>query len=665
MEKKKSNIKLLRLNFSAVEVPTFKEEKNKDYVVFGHQHGYVNNYPQYCIDLYLKSAKQKALIDGKIDFIAGRGFDIEKDANISNESRAQINAFINKANPDESLKQVNRKFIKDEVIHGGFYMEIIWSEEGSISEVNHLPFKDIRRNADKTLYFYTQDWTKSKPSNNEDWQEIPAFDIEERKGKAVIFFGDDCEIYPLPSYIGAMNHIEADIELSTFDLSNIKNQFQPSAMIEFFNGQPSEEEMDEIERQFQDKFQGSENAGELMLSYNDDPDRAAKVTVFSPSNLDKQYQVLEARIDSSLLVAHKVIDPILFGWPRTGGGLGNNAEQLRTANESYQVRYAGPQQELYEDLYNNIISVNGLPKVLHAIPLAQIQPQLSSATIEANLTQDEIRERMGLAPIEGIELNIVAEALGSLPPLVATKVLDNMTTQEIREIVGLANVPVVRTTQTISKNFSTEDAQEIILEHFEGCGVDANLYEVISSREIYPENIEEFSSVHNEFRQEFKVLESLTLEDLKVLNIINESPTLTISDIAEASGYSITEVEAILEKLQSSGALETGAEGDQPDRRVTEDGKESIKEGGEDKLQVKYKYTLRSDVPPAKTGSRAFCKRLMATNKLFTKEDIFRLNFGRELDVFRYRGGYYNNPSIGRTTPWCRHIWTQQLVKVK
>jgi len=666
MSKKVEKLRVIKLNFSSVPVPVFKEVRGKDYVPFGSMRGYVNNYPQYLEDLYDKSAKHRALVDGKCEFLAGRGFGIDPLANITNEARAQINLFIGHANSDESLKEVNKKFIWDQVVHGGFYMEIIWNNDNGIAAINHMPFKDIRRSADGETFYFTSDWSKTNPSKNEDWDVIEAFDINNKSGKGILFVGDSRNIYPLPSYLAAINHIEADIELSIFDLSNIQNQFQPSAMIEFFNGEPSQEEADEIERQFRQKFQGSENAGEILLNFSDDPDRAAKITTLTPSNLDKQYQVLEQRIDSSLLVAHRVINPILFGWNNTGGGLSNNADELRTATEAYQNRFVTPVQNDFEDLYNNILSVNGLPKVLEIKPLESISPQLSTATMEANLTQDEIRARMGLEPIEGVNLNVTAEALGSLSPLVATKVLDNMTTTEIRDIVGLPESNVVRRRETVSKQFSKEKAQELILEHFEGCGVDADKYTVINSKELYVEDLEEFEMSDIEFRQEFKVLSGLNSNDLQILSALNENPLATIPELEEATGIPKPEVEISIDKLQESGALRVGEEIDgQVDREVTEDGKETLEDSGEPELQVMYRYALRSDAPPLKTKSRDFCKRLMATNKLFTKDEIFRLNNSMGLDVFRFRGGYYNNPSIGRTTPWCRHIWSQQLVKTK
>lgn len=82
-------------------------------------------------------------------------------------------------------------------------------------------------------------------------------------------------------------------------------------------------------------------------------------------------------------------------------------------------------------------------------------------------------------------------------------------------------------------------------------------------------------------------------------------------------------------------------------------------------VKVRYRYTLREGVPPAKSGSRPFCSQLMATpNKLYSLEEIQSLNNGmKEVgDVFLYRGGFYNNPNTGEVTPFCRHEWKAEVI---
>jgi len=36
-----------------------------------------------------------------------------------------------------------------------------------------------------------------------------------------------------------------------------------------------------------------------------------------------------------------------------------------------------------------------------------------------------------------------------------------------------------------------------------------------------------------------------------------------------------------------------------------------------------------------------------------------------DMNAWDFRGGYYTNPNTKETTPWCRHIWKAQTIKVK
>jgi hypothetical protein len=81
-------------------------------------------------------------------------------------------------------------------------------------------------------------------------------------------------------------------------------------------------------------------------------------------------------------------------------------------------------------------------------------------------------------------------------------------------------------------------------------------------------------------------------------------------------------------------------------------------------VKTYYRYALRDDVPPAKSGSRPFCEKMMETkDKLYTFAEIQSLsnNMKDVDDVFLYRGGFYTNPNTGETTPFCRHRWIVEV----
>ena len=632
MDKLKNKYNVIALDFSMSKPPQIKEERNKEYVCFGTDREYRNNYPQYLLDLYNRSSKHRALVDGKVEFLTGRGWKVDAHANVTNQAIAQAKTFIAHPNPDETLNRLNYLTNFDDVLYGGYYLEIIWSKDKeSIAEVNYLDFRYIRTNEDKTMFYFTSDWTSRKPEGNDDWEVIPPFNINERGGKQVLAV--DCsnskEVYPLPSYLPAVPMIEADYELANFDLANIKNQFVPSFMISFNNGIPTDEEADILEKQIEEKFSGTDNAGRFILNFSDDKNRSAEITPITPSNLDKQYTILEQRIDSTLTIGHRVINPILFGWASEGTGFSNNADEMRVAMDSYQNRYATPKQEDKEQLFNSILLVNGVPGILEIKPLEPVIAQISLQEVLPHLTQDEIREMAGYEP------------LGN--------------------------------TDSQFKTQNDKDIESIILDHFSNCGMDEDDFEIVSFRELECESIEEFLIEDDKAQQgliKFAAIPGLTDIDLSVMQQLENNPNASIKDIARALRISEDEVVKALSRLQVAGAIAVAEQDGIIRREVTQDGLDTIiEEAVEPQLTVVYKYALRSDAPALKTRSRNFCIQMMLQRKLYTREQIQNLTNinanGMGLDVFRYRGGWYHNPNTDRNTKWCRHIWTQAIVRRK
>jgi hypothetical protein len=48
-------------------------------------------------------------------------------------------------------------------------------------------------------------------------------------------------------------------------------------------------------------------------------------------------------------------------------------------------------------------------------------------------------------------------------------------------------------------------------------------------------------------------------------------------------------------------------------------------------------------------------------NRTYTREDINAISTRVDRDVWKYKGGWYTNPDTGKTTPYCRHEWVQQI----
>ena len=101
---------------------------------------------------------------------------------------------------------------------------------------------------------------------------------------------------------------------------------------------------------------------------------------------------------------------------------------------------------------------------------------------------------------------------------------------------------------------------------------------------------------------------------------------------------------------------------------ITTDGvKELAQNQPSVELEVVYSYGLRPDkqgepeiLPDGRT--REFCEVLIQSNKVVTRQEIDFISSQEDRNVWLYRGGWYSDPDKSRPTPFCRHIWVQELV---
>jgi hypothetical protein len=135
------------LNFADNRVPEFKEVPNKDWVLYGED----NKYPDRLLYLYNKSSKHNAIINGKVNYIFGKGFDAGQDA----KGIALLNSCNRFA---EGLNEIGERCVTDIEVFGGFFIEVIWARGGGISDLIHKPFQQMRVGKDASKFFYKQNW---------------------------------------------------------------------------------------------------------------------------------------------------------------------------------------------------------------------------------------------------------------------------------------------------------------------------------------------------------------------------------------------------------------------------------------------------------------------------------------------------------------------------
>jgi hypothetical protein len=391
-----------RINFHDNVLPVFKENKAKGYVTFGAD----NLYPEFLIELFNKSPKHNAIVSSKASYISGVGTKIFGQNTVD---IAKAEAKIKAINAYETLDEVKGKIAYDLELFNGYCLEVIWNKaKTAIAEIYHIPFKNVRKGLEGE-YVYCEDWTDRKAEQ----VHYQPFNTTTRESKSLYycqFYRPGQGEYPLPDYIGALKYIEVDTEISNYYLNSIKNGFTAQTHIQLFKGIPTPEEARSTARRFKENYQGTDNAGGLIIQYNDPQEKESVISNLQPSDFDKQFDLLNKTVQQEIFVAHKVNSPMLFG-VRVEGQLGGRSEMIE-AYEMFQQSYIEPRQQKIDDTLTYLFEFIS-PVRLETINKPPIGVDYVALFTAGLLTQNEARKELGF---EEIEPTVAPVAMSSQNP---------------------------------------------------------------------------------------------------------------------------------------------------------------------------------------------------------------------------------------------------------
>jgi hypothetical protein len=343
-----SSSKVHVVNFSSYTTPVVKEVQGKDFVEYGDN----NDYFGYLIDRYNGSPTNNAILNSLMDMTFGKGLDATDSAKKPSEYAAMRGLFT---------KSCLQKVVADYVMMGQCSFQVVYSQDhNTIVEVQHIPIETLRAarcNEDGEIeaYYYAKDW-REVASRRETPVRIPAFG-KSKEGLEILYikpYRAGFYYYSPVDYQGGLPYAELEEEIANYHINNIQNGLSPSMLINFNNGVPSEEERRSIEQQIATKFSGSSNSGKFILAFNDNKDLAATVDPVQLSDAAEQYQFLSAEATQKIMVSHRIVSPMLLGI-KDNSGLGNNAEELKTASTLLDNLVIRPKQEIIIDGIDQIL----------------------------------------------------------------------------------------------------------------------------------------------------------------------------------------------------------------------------------------------------------------------------------------------------------------------
>ena len=657
---------LVILNFQEARQPEYREKRGKGYIEFGER----NDYPGYLLSLYNKSAKHNAIVKGKVNYIIGNGWKADEADPIAEQFIAQPNQF-------ESLNDLTRKVSIDIEIFGGAYLEVIWSlTGGKLVDVLHIDYTKIRSNADNTQFWYKKDWAERK----DEAFAMMAFNTNVRQGKQILYvkeYRPGLDTYALPGYMGALNYIESDIEVSRHVLGNAQTGFSASKLITLPNGEPSPDEKRNIERRFTDRFSGSDGK-KFILSFTTDPARKPIIEDLGASDITKEdFTRVDLIIQNNLFAGHQITSPSLFGIAEPGQ-LGSRT-QIRDSYEIFKNTYVNDKQQFIEAVFNQLARLRGATSEITIIPVEPIGFELSEAALlqiapkewllekagidltkyQPNVTNqptiDQVQAEVNdnLKNLSGRQYQQVMRVIrqfsqGKITKEIATTMLKaglGMTDSDINAMLGIDDDPT-----TDDFQFSALD-EDTVIGMFRECGESKAGYNVIASKAVF--------SAREAFAEESLIDKAL---DKQILALIDKDPKISIDDIAGATKKSRDVVQGRLSYLVESGAINYDPKIEE--RKLTKPLSKLVDDMEVTTFEVRYSYEWKPIVPSSQRDtaahpSRQFCRKLIAEDKFWTRKGIEMLSARLGYSVFDRGGGWWGD------SPSCRHEWRRNVVVKK
>jgi DNA-binding Lrp family transcriptional regulator len=654
---------LVILNFQEARQPEYREKRGKGYIEFGEK----NDYPNYLLALYNKSAKHNAIVKGKVNYIIGNGWKSDEADPIAEQFIAQPNQF-------ESLNDLTRKVSIDIEIFGGAYLEVIWSVTGGqLTDVLHIDYTKIRSNTDNTQFWYKKDWNERK----DELIPMMAFNTKVRQGKQILYIKEyrpGLDTYALPGYMGALNYIESDIEVSRHVLGNAQTGFSASKLITLPNGEPSPDEKRNIERRFTDRFSGSDGK-KFILSFTTDPARKPIIEDLGASDITKEnFTNVDLIIQNNLFAGHQITSPSLFGIAEPGQ-LGSRT-QIRDSYEIFKNTYVNDKQQFLEAIFTQLATLKGATSEISIIPVEPIGFELSeqallqiapkewllekagidiskfqpTAATQPSINQEQIEVNDNLKNLSGRQYQHLMRVIrqfsqGKISKEIAVTMLKSglgMTDAEVNAMLGIDDDPM-----TEDFSFSALD-EDTVIGLFREVGEPKGDYNIIQSKAVF--------SSRDAFAEGDLIDKTL---DKQILALIDKDRKISIDDIASAVRKTREVVQGRLSYLVESGAINYDPKIEE--RKLTKPLSKLVDDMDVTTFEVKYSYEWKPIVPSSERDtaahpSRTFCRKLISEDRLWSRSGIEMLSARLGYSVFDRGGGWWGD------SPSCRHEWRRNVV---
>ena len=699
MAKKEIYNDIITIKMDVNQLPTYKIDTAGEFIKWGKD----NNFPKELLNSYNNHPEHAAIVKGKSRYLSGLKI-------VPSQDLPQVQQFLAKANRFDSWYELRKKCDSDKAIYGGFACQVTTNLIGQPIEFYHLDMGKIRLSADNCGVWYSEDWTAKSYHLKKTY--FPFY--KDGFIGASIYYSKDFTpslneldgLYPSPDYSSVLLDINTDIEISNFFHSLVKNGFSAGHIITFFSGKLTPEVKEDIKERFQEKHQGTQNAGKVVLSFTNPDGKGAEVVNVTPTGLADQYEALNKRNQQKIITGHNV--PGVLFKIKTEGTLGDRNE-LDLAHELFINEYAKIEQVAFNKFIDKMFKLKtGLDitfEVEQVQPIGKELPLENQNVINAlnardpNIVTNYIIEKYGLK-IEAAEIGVPTATVVQ-EEVQVNEHLKNLTGRQRQNLFNIANklkkgdYTADQALIMIKTGFGLSDADALT---FLGIAQDEMNNEVVKVQQSndkekrfiewvkanavdVDDDDEIIDLEYVNFKDSKQVLKfelskqklyttnrlQLSVTDLRnaILNQFKGNPFVKPEELAKALNVDIEKINTEINWLEKKklGSFLDGI------FTPSDKGLDKDTEDYETEIYTVYKYDKRPDVsgPKRLPTTREFCLQMMietsgretvdgknvARRLTYEQIDAFTNEFGES--AWDFRGGFYNNGT--ETTPWCRHIW--------
>ena len=634
--------KLIVMELQLAEIPSPREcEKTlKEYKYFAW--GQDNLYPQWLNWLFQNNSLHGGIINAKVNYLVSGGLEYKA---VDVDDQIAYDRMLANGNSDFDLNEICEQIALDYELSNKFVLKGKWSMDFSyVEKLELLDYEMVRKEVDSDNIIYCEDFTdtladvkcyaplnlKLKGSKRQEGVKRNRFFYISFEQRSKQFKEKDSKKintgkYPAPPYVGGLRPINTGVEIDTFQGAEIENNFAVGTIVNMNNGLPrNKEDKEATEKKVKGTGTGAKNAGKIFVSFNNGKDREATIASMTGSDLPDRYKLVDEGIENKTFYAHSVTSPELFG-AKTPGSLGNS---------DLETSYLIMDRNYFRKRRNNILSV-----------LNYIGQKCNGLRAQMTFKKGPL--------IEMDATNVVGDRLNKMSPLLANKVLEEMTSNEIRSLAGLDGLPGGDEVKPDAAFKGSAETDKRLISALTKCGIDKKdktvFYSIPLSKDSKGADRE---ALEKFLKEEFAEIKE---KDLQILNLLKEEND--VKSIAKALDSTPRAVQKVVDNLIDEGYLTE-------EMKVTSKGAKAIAASDIEQLQIMYSYEKRKEIsgPELLDTSRELCVALVELNRLYTREEIDIISANEGYDVFAYKGGWYHNPNTGKTTPFCRHSWYQNVV---